>query len=357
MKIYTEPKTSDIEMLSNCGSFFSFTSNWQYISSIEDTYIYDSYSSNIIVSIHKNSISPELKDIATNNFLTIAKNNASTNRGAAAGSHVRYNINNKFERSASVNSSIIGYFDSTNGKRPCRLTNLTNQYFENYSKGLPFVIRMNELFNKYYPLNYFKQYNAASNSGFNIESTAFSTLTVNYNFRTALHIDKGDFKEGFGNLVVCSKNITGGELLFPKYQLAINIENGDFVAMDVHQYHCNNEIQYINDEAYRLSFVSYFRSSLSKCQRKNKFHQEITNMDTEFLISEIFRFIGKSVPEKKEIGVSKNGQIWWERVDDRFCLIYKGRQYILYDRVANKKIMSLQPAYLYAKHLVITSNF
>jgi hypothetical protein len=44
-----------------------------------------------------------------------------------------------------------------------------------------------------------------SSQDFIIKDTAFSTVTVNKNFRTAGHYDNGDLKEGFGNLGVISQ--------------------------------------------------------------------------------------------------------------------------------------------------------
>jgi len=85
---------------------------------------------------------------------------------------------------------------------------------------------------------------------------------VNKNFRTALHCDVGDLKEGFGNLVVVSEGeYKGGYTLFPQYSVGVNCQNGDFLAMDVHQWHCNSEIE---GEGTRLSFVFYLREKMIK---------------------------------------------------------------------------------------------
>ena len=86
---------------------------------------------------------------------------------------------------------------------------------------------------------------------------------MNYNFRTALHVDSGDYRDGFGNIVVCSQNCTGGQLLFPAYKVAIEMKNGDYLALDVHEYHCNAPIF---GEGFRLSFVCYLREKIYKCQ-------------------------------------------------------------------------------------------
>ena len=215
---------------------------------------------------------------------------------------------------------------------------------------------MNDCFHTLCPEAYQRQYSIASNSGFYISDTAFSTITVNYNFQTALHVDKGDFKDGFGNLVVCSKHLEGGYLLFPKYELGIQLHTGDYLAMDVHQYHCNSPIFFSDTEGYRLSFVGYFRTSLSKCREKNELYEKLDIHDTETIITEIFKKIQEVIPEKETIGTGSQGEIWWKRTAGRFTLMYKNRQYTLLDRISDtetKKIHSLYPAYLYVQQLSV----
>lgn len=358
MELYLSEKISDSILETQQGQFLNFTPDWTLIEdhTIQDTQIYDSQTKKKIAHLSRNAISPEICQLAIQHFLPIAKKHDSTNRGMASGTITRDVINNKFEKSKSVHSVILGYFDSTNGKLPCRLTKYSKDYFEQYQQGLPFIHAMNDCFMSLCPDAYQRQYGASSNSGFYISDTAFSTITVNYNFRTALHVDKGDFKDGFGNLVVCSTDVEGGYLLFPKYELGIKLNTGDYLAMDVHQYHCNSPIQLLNTEGYRLSFVSYFRSSLSKCREKNQLYEKRDVHDTEIIITEIFKKIQKSVPEKEVIGTSSKGEIWWKLTAGRFTLIYKGRQYMLYDRISDtetKKIHSLYPAYLYVKQLIV----
>lgn len=358
MELYLSEKISDSILETQQGQFLNFTSEWTLIENpfIEETQIYDSQTRKKIAHLKRNAISPIICDLAIQHFLPIAKKHDSTNRGMASGTIMRNLINNKFEKSVSVHSVILGYFDSTNGKLPCRLTKYSKDYFDDYQRGLPFIHAMNECFQTMCPDAYSRQYSASSNSSFYISNTAFSTVTVNYNFRTALHVDKGDFKEGFGNLVVCSKNIEGGYLLFPKYELAIKLNTGDYLAMDVHQYHCNSPITLIEPDGYRLSFVGYFRSSLSKCREKNQLYENRDIHNTETIITEIFKKIDKTVPEKEMIGLGSQGEKWWKLTAGRFTLVYKGRQYTLYDRISDtetKKIHSLYPAYSYVKQLSV----
>ena len=102
---------------------------------------------------------------------------------------------------------------------------------------------------------------------FVIDNTAFSTVTINHNWRTALHCDSGDFEEGFGNLVVCEKGkYKGGYTGFPQFGVAFDVRHGDFLAMNVHEWHCNTALQGKKEKFSRMSVVCYLREKMIRCQ-------------------------------------------------------------------------------------------
>ena len=193
-----------------------------------------------------------------------------------------------------VASNPIGFYEA--GKNfadlPCRLTHFTRTNFEKYNQGLKFIQRIDKLFNKLIPEAHEKQLQRANTKPhLKIPKTAFSTVTINRNFRTALHRDAGDFKGGFGNLTVIERGkYHGGYTVFPQFGIGINLRNNDFVAMDVHQWHSNTPIyETEEDKSYnetlemdyhdnpdvgteglyqkytRLSFVCYLREKIATC--------------------------------------------------------------------------------------------
>jgi hypothetical protein len=133
---------------------------------------------------------------------------------------------------------------------------------------------------------------ASEKPAYRVADTAFSSITVNRNFQTALHMDDGDFRDGFGNLSVIERGkYSGGATLFPRYGVGFNIRTGDFIAMDVHEWHCNTEMyESAADKAFnkklpvihhdsietgtqggdkpftRISFVCYLREKLRGCK-------------------------------------------------------------------------------------------
>lgn len=202
-------------------------------------------------------------------------------------------------------SSILGYYDrpdrskyrgksiGTRKKMPlCRVTKFTESYPDEWKLIVDLIRVIDRQFKKLIPDRHKLQYDMASKTpDYQIANTAFSTITVNYNWQTAGHRDAGDFDAGFGNLIVleldkCStkdeikkNNIvkySGGATGFPRWGVAFDVRQGDFLAMDVHQLHCNTEIEAINNSSEinsvnhqpnfgRLSIVSYLRKKMAKC--------------------------------------------------------------------------------------------
>ena len=202
-----------------------------------------------------------------------------------------------------VASNPIGFYES--GKNfadlPCRLTHFTRTNFEKYNEGLPFIQQIDKVFKRLIPESHQKQLlRADQKPHLKIPKTAFSTVTINRNFRTAMHRDAGDFKEGFGNLTVIERGkYHGGYTIFPQYGVAIDLRNNDFVAMDVHQWHCNTPIYETEEdkkfneslepafkdnpevgtvgiyENYtRISFVCYLREKIANCPGKDEINPQ-----------------------------------------------------------------------------------
>lgn len=177
-----------------------------------------------------------------------------------------------------INSGIIGFYDNVSNFRSsrekgvkCRLTAFTSKHFDKFKNCLGVFKKIDRIYKKLVP-KYYKIQKEAINKidpEFVIKDTIFTTVTVNRNFRTALHRDYGDFKQGFGNLVIVSEgDYEGGYTIFPQYGVGVNCRTGDFLAMDVHEWHCNSEMK---GEGKRFSFVFYLREKmLTSCPNEKK---------------------------------------------------------------------------------------
>lgn len=352
MAIELDPVCSIAEMEEKLGCYFDVDSSWI----VAGTGHYKRRDGTTIAHIYKGAIDPTLVNLATTCYMRVGKM-VSSNRGHASGMQSRGRSHSTYEKGRDANSGIMGYIDNTNLRRPCRLTQFSKQHFEHWSRGLPFIRRIDECYKHIAPASYTRQREEAQRTGFHIQDTAFSTVTVNYNFRTSLHKDNGDFRGGCGNLVVCQEGIRGGWVMFPRYKLAITLDTGDFLAMDVHEYHCNSPIIIERDGGYRLSFVCYLRERMSECDRINTVISRMhagttTRKSADDWITEIFSAFGENpIPRKIVIGKGATGHEWWEKRGNRVTIRYKNKRYTLQNHETGDRIHELAPMWDYAMRL------
>ena len=327
VKIITlEPKMTDEEIKNREGSYFTEKDVDEIIDYDCDVYVKDESGEKVLLAkFRRNVIDKDLIRQGWEAFYNTAA--TSRNRGAAAGPidvngiywskrkptditkwSARYYPDGKLSKMRVNNlvfSSVLGDYEQTPFMGlPCRWTSYTQRYFKEYKKGMAFIERISELFKKLVPEPFKKQYKQTSSKSFyQIGNTAFSSVTVNRNFRTALHCDAGDFREGFGNLSVIERgHYHGGNTLFPQYKVGFNVRTGDFIAMDVHKWHCNTEMVetaadkeknkklpriHRDDETTgsqgaekpftRISFVCYLREKLLGCNEAEtkKYYKKI----------------------------------------------------------------------------------
>lgn len=207
-----------------------------------------------------------------------------TARGVTSGNH-EDNTPKLTGSNKPIKSNIVGYFDTLTPslkkifndaniphKMPvCRATAFTMYQREKWKDVIPLIKDIDLQYKKLFPKQHKKQHQANQTTKFKIDNTAFSTITLNLNLQTACHYDKGDFREGFGNLVVLERGkYKGGYTGFPEYGIAVDVREGDFLGMNVHKLHGNEPMTYITDNAQRLSLVSYLREKIPlKCKNTN----------------------------------------------------------------------------------------
>tara|TARA_B110000208_G_C11800320_1_gene441767 strand:- start:7583 stop:8932 length:1350 start_codon:yes stop_codon:yes gene_type:complete len=319
-KIYVSKILTDKEISSKEGEHFDSKHFKMILNENADVYIKET--GKLLLKFRKDCISLTSRLKAVDSLRSASKKKHE-NRGASAGALDRNKLakyigtlidpgkfrtkfisgsSGKMSKQLTSNlspSNIIGYYDRADrnlkGKgAPCRLTAFNRDFPEKFTNTLPFIQECNNMLKRLVPESYNKQYiKCQAVPEFAIKDTAFTTLTINYSWRTALHRDSGDFKEGFGNLIVLedpeNKNhYTGCYTGFPQYGVAVNIRDGDFLAMNVHEWHCNTEFTPIHNKIYgkwkdveklnnwyfnRLSVVCYLRDNMIRCknlQNENK---------------------------------------------------------------------------------------
>ena len=135
-----------------------------------------------------------------------------------------------------VFSAILGVIDRS-GRIPYgRLTSRAEKKWEEFSRNAPFYREVNEIFKETLP-DKFKvlndRFSKVKDERYNLFGTAFTTITINYNFQVAYHRDGNNAEGAVAAIAVMeSGEYSGGEFVFPELRLGFNIREGDILIGD-----------------------------------------------------------------------------------------------------------------------------
>lgn len=226
---------------------------------------------NMLFKFRKNAIP---FDVLKNGYESFKKSIGSTDgRGTASGNTFKRirkdGTVSKISIGNKVESGNVGFMDTNAMIHYCRRTGFARRYFDKFKEGIPFVEHVDRLYEELCPEHYARQkaIAKATDKNYVIGDTSFTTVTVNRNFRTAVHQDSGDLPDGFGNLIVYrEKHFDGGYFCLPEYRAAIDMQNTDILFVDVHKWHGNTPFYNCDEDYLRISFVLYYREYMIKCK-------------------------------------------------------------------------------------------
>ena len=172
-----------------------------------------------------------------------------------------------------IRTGIIGFYDRLTPQQKImvgahkagRRTAFTRHRPREWKQCLPFLRLLSQHYRKTCPVHYRRQENVARTIEKDLRSphTVFTTATVNQNWNTRTHTDKGDFQHGMSCIAVLGNDgFRGCALGFPKRKLLVYMEPGDVILMDSHEPHCNTPLRLLSPQGKRLSLVCYLREDL-----------------------------------------------------------------------------------------------
>lgn len=229
-----------------------------------------------------NVIPPGIVKTAYPAYLKAAKSGAATNRGTALGNEYK-GLRERADGVTSntvavtlwkhpevkmVGSAVIGYMDRSVRWPYCRETAFNIQHPETFAQTIPYARACGQVFERTLPERWQMQMDKVrtSHPDFCVSGTPFTTFTVNRNFSTAAHYDAGDLKEGFGVIsVIRAGNYEGGYLVFPRYRVAVDLDNCAVLLANVHELHGNTPIRGMRGRYNRVAIVLYYRTRIAEC--------------------------------------------------------------------------------------------
>lgn len=164
-------------------------------------------------------------------------------------------------------SNVVGAIDRQALVPWARLTATTQKNWEGFLNEKPFFQEVDRLFAETMPQYHeflYNRFQEVKDPRFNLFDTAFTTVTINNNFRTAYHRDKLNCKGGMAVLSSINRgSYTGFSLVFPQMRLAFDIRDGDFLCGDNQGYiHGQLPMEDASPDAESIWFVFYSKERL-----------------------------------------------------------------------------------------------
>lgn len=150
----------------------------------------------------------------------------------------------KFKHGNGVYSGVVGLcaFSGMFKQRygDANFTNWTINHPEAILSLEPVFRKADEMLRTLQPEVHARQREAVG--AFGLFGTAFTSLTVNRNFRTGLHKDAGNLPGGRAVLMCTTRDgspIRGMQLCFPRFSCAVDLQPTDAILCDNTEWHCN----------------------------------------------------------------------------------------------------------------------
>jgi hypothetical protein len=158
-----------------------------------------------------------------------------------------------------VRQGLLGAVGGTSA-RPAQLSALTRKRPKLLDQLRELIEEVDDIYVKYLPTFYAVQRSEVKKAPkLQLWHTAFSTIYLARNFRTAYHRDSGNLKGAMTALMPMGE-FTGGELVLPRWRIAFALQPGDLLLFDPQQLHGN-----LPFEGERLSAAFYCERRIAGC--------------------------------------------------------------------------------------------
>jgi len=156
---------------------------------------------------------------------------------------------------------VLGYLDAAS-RQPCHKTPLSIRHPELLDGNRPLIELVDALYRQHTPTFYAKQRAEVEKvPRWRLWNTAFTTAYINKKLQSAYHVDSGNLPGVMSAIMPMGKFI-GGELVLPRWRIAIAYKPGDLLLFDPQQLHGN-----LPFEGERLSAVFYCERRIADCDK------------------------------------------------------------------------------------------
>ena len=231
----------------------------------------------LVAELVTDAVSPEAVQAALP-FLLWAGRQLSDDRGHFSGRDRIRRIKadgtvSNTNRSRQMRSTTAGSLNRSPRLPWCRRSTPSRERAEDWQACFPLLREVADTLRRHVPKRYAAQAAIAAKThpAWVIPGTPFTTVTINLSESGACHRDGGDYKPGFGAMLVLRRGLYDGcELVFPKYGAGFDPPDRSVVLFDPHEVHGNLPFRSTNgtmgDDWWRISVPCYFRTKMCQCR-------------------------------------------------------------------------------------------
>lgn len=151
----------------------------------------------------------------------------------------------------------------------CRFSNKTVEEKANFKKMLDFQNFLCNIYKKHLPEQFaldYKKSKQVDGSYFFDKGSPYTTMNINVNHAIKHHLDSGNLKGSFSNVLILKDGCSGGELVLPEYNLALAQNDGALCIFKGESIiHGVMPLKPHHEGFYRASLVFYTLEQLKHC--------------------------------------------------------------------------------------------
>jgi hypothetical protein len=217
--------------------------------------------------------------------------------------NLRWAVNNikysqgKRARGLIHQSAVFGYKPKVPMRQDfCSATSMSRNHAKEHFIITEFAKNLTEYYKSSFPEVFSKHINIVQEKIKNewvIKGTPFTSGIINKDNALKYHFDAGNFKGVLSNMVAFKKNMNGGKLVIPAYNIKLEIEDGSLSVFDGQSIlHGVTPFEKKSSDAYRYTIVYYSLEQMWKCEtisneliriRSKKKEREFKRLDNEHL--------------------------------------------------------------------------
>lgn len=173
----------------------------------------------------------------------------------------------------------------------CSSTAMSRNFPKEHDIITNFASKLTEVYKEYFPKTFIEHEHKMNNIKdiWKIPNSVFTSGIINKNNPLMYHHDSGNFKNVLSNMIAFKKNIIGGRLVIPEYDIKFEIEDNTILIFDGQSIvHGVTPLKKYSNDSYRYTLVYYSLEQMWKCDtikeevlriRKLKKEREFKRLD------------------------------------------------------------------------------